>query len=172
MSTLSVEKLNFDFKPSVVAAKYDDWKHHREVLQRNNKSAVDIVANDSTPPATTWLIEAKDFRIISKFPKPANLEELPETVAKKASDTWAGLIDAAKNADSITEKQHAADALATKRPRVVLHLEPPTRNNLGESLAAAHVLGKLRQLVIALDPNPLVLNIANTSYADVPWTVA
>ncbi|MFZ1403942.1 MAG: hypothetical protein WAW03_12695 [Anaerolineae bacterium] len=37
---------------------------------------------------------------------------------------------------------------------------------------SASVLQQLKQLVNTIDPNPLVLNIANTPAAGVPWSVA
>lgn len=64
--------------------------------------------------------------------------------------------------------------MAAPTKRVVLHLEP----HLGPHTALfpggfeASVLQKLRQLVKTIDPNPLVLNIATTAKAAVPWTVA
>jgi hypothetical protein len=136
---------------------------------------VDVVAVEGAPnPTTTWLIEAKDFRIITHPPKPANLLGLAQTVADKAADTVAGLAHASSNASAASEKSHAASAIAAPTKRVVLHLEPHTgsRSALFPAGFSASVLQRLRQLVGAIDRNPLVLNIANTPAAGVPWTVA
>jgi hypothetical protein len=56
----------------------------------------------------------------------------------------------------------------------VLHLEPYAgdTSTLFPSGFAASVLQKLKQLVKNTDPNPLVLNIANTPAAGVPWIVS
>lgn len=95
-------------------------------------------------------------------------------MADKAAHTIAGLTDAAVNATVASEKIHAVNALATPVKRVVLHLEPHTglHTALFPIGFAADVLQKIKQLVKAIDPSPLVLNIANTPAAGVPWTVA
>lgn len=95
-------------------------------------------------------------------------------MADKAAHTIAGLADAAANATVASEKIHAMNALATPVKRVVLHLEPHTglHTALFPIGFAADVLQRIKQLVKAIDPSPLVLNIANTPAAGVPWTVA
>jgi len=136
---------------------------------------MDVVAVENhAAPATTWLIEAKDFRIINSPPKPSNIAGLPQTVADKAAHTLAGLADASANAAVASERNHATIAMAAPAKRIVLHLEPHigAHTALFPAAFAAGVLQKIRQLVKATDPNPLVLNIANTAAAGVPWTVA
>jgi hypothetical protein len=176
MNPLPVDNFLFDFQPSVVAEKYDEWKHYLNVWRKvsSEKKGMDVVAVESTTaPITTWLIEAKDFRIITNPPNPSNLADLPQTVADKAAHTLAGLGDAAAKATDASEKNHAKRAIAAPIKRVVLHLEPHTgpHTKLFPIGFSASVLQKLRSLVKAIDSNPLVLNIANTPTAGVPWTV-
>ena len=177
MPTLSVDTLTFAFDPSVSAGIYDQWQHYTAVWNAppGGQKAVDVVAVEGGPPqSTTWLIEAKDFRVITNPPKPSNIAGLAPFVADKANHTLAGLADASTNAVVPDEKQLATDAIASTTKRIVLHLEP----HAGAHTAlfplgfAANVLQKLRQLVKAIDPNPLVLNIDNTPTAGVPWTVS
>lgn len=177
MPTLQVDTLLFNFAPTIVAENYDHWQHYMNVWNAagRNQKAMDVVCVENpAAPTTTWLIEAKDFRIITNPPRPTHIATLPETVAAKAGDTLAGLADAAANAAVVSEKNHAAIALAAPTKRVVLHLEP----HVGPHTALfprgfpASVLQKLRQLVKTTDPNPLVLDIANTPAAGVPWNVA
>lgn len=166
MKAIPVENLVFTFDSSTVAQKYDDWRHPM------TGKAVDIVAVH--PSTTTWLIEAKDFRVISKPPKPSNNRQLPETMAQKVTDTLVGLADAAFHASDPSEKLHAILATSTPHKRVVLHLEPYTgrvHSYLFPVNFSANVHQKLRQLISHIDPNPLVLNIANTPRAGVPWSV-
>jgi hypothetical protein len=135
---------------------------------------VDVVAVEGAAPLTTsWLIEAKDFRIITNPPRPSNIGRLPQTVAAKASDTLAGLQHAAVNAVNPSERQHAIEATSAATVRIVLHLEPHVGSHtaLFPLRFAASVYQTLRVLVRNLDPNPLVLNIANTPAAGVPWVV-
>jgi hypothetical protein len=136
---------------------------------------MDVVAfEELLPTSTMWLIEAKDFRIITDPPNPCNVTGLPQTVADKAMHTLAGLADAAINATLDSEKNHANIALQVSTKRIVLHLEP----HAGQHSAlfpinfSANVLQKLKQLVRSIDPNPLVLNIKNTPTSGVPWSVA
>ncbi len=174
MTTLPVDSLQFTFAPAVAAQVYDTWQHYQPVWRYadGGHKAVDVVAIEDN--STTWLIEAKDFRIITNPPKPSNVAGLAQTVAGKAADTLTGLADTAVQGIDATEREHAAAALAAPTRRVVLHLEPHTgpRSKLFPTNFSASVLQKLRQLVKPIDPNPLVLNIANTPAAGVPWTVA
>ena len=172
MTSIPVDNLIFDFDPGVDAEPYDLWQHARSL---QGKKALDVVAiEDSAKPSSVWLIEAKDFRIITHPPKPANLVGLPETVAQKVRDTLEGLQDASVSAVNAIERQHAGKALSAGAKRVVLHLEPHAipLSTLFPRGYPAVVWQKLRQLVHVIDPNPLVLSIATTPSADVPWQVS
>jgi hypothetical protein len=176
MPTLQVDSLQFTFAPTVAAQRYDTWQHYTAVWNTGGgQKAMDVVAIESAANSVVvWLVEAKDFRIITHPPNPSNIRGLPQQVADKAAHTMAGLADAARNATVASEKNHATSVLAASVKRVVLHLEPHTgrRSALFPRGFSASVLQSLKQLVQAIDPNPLVLNIANTPAAGVPWTVA
>ena len=131
-----------------------------------------MVAVDGVPPhSTAWLLEAKDFRVITTPPKPSNIAGLAQFVADKTADTLAGLAHAQTHASVAGEQQLATAAMASTAKRIVLHLEPHTgaHSALFPAGFAAGVLQKLQQLVLAVDLKPLVLNIANTPAAGVPW---
>jgi len=175
MSILQVDILQFTFEPTVAAQCYDQWQHYAAIHNiQGGLKAMDVVAIERDAPVVTWLIEAKDFRIITNPPRPSNLTDLPKTVAAKVTDTITGLGDAAANAVDIIERDHAQDALAAPVRRIVLHLEPPIGQHsaLFPTGFPISVLQKLKQLVKVIDPNPLVLSIASTPVASVPWTVA
>lgn len=134
------------------------------------------MANEpSTAPDLVWLIEAKDYRVITNPPKPANLRDLPETIEKKVRSTLAALaVVAAANSGSAA-KTHAGKAAVVSRRRVVLHLEPHTPTGAHSVLFptnfSVNVLLKLKQLVRDIDRSPLVLDVARTPGAGVPWEV-
>ena len=176
MPTLQVDTFTFVFRPLVSAENYDQWQHHNVVnAAPGGRRAVDVVAVEGVPPqSTAWLIEAKDFRVITRPPKPSNIAGLAQLVAEKTTDTLAGLADAQNHAVVAVEKKLAADVMTSAGKRIVLHLEPHTgpHSALFPAGFAANVLQKLQQLVQAIDPKPLVLNIANTRAAGVPWTVS
>lgn len=176
MPTLQVNEFQFTFAPTVAAEPYDTWQHYKDVWNKvGGQKGMDVVAIENpAAPTTTWLIEAKDFRIITQPPRPSNIAGLPKTVADKVRDTVTGLADAALNAADAVEKNHATNALAAPAKRVVLHLEPHVgpHSALFPAGFSASVLQQLKQLVKAIDANPLVLNIANTPAAGVPWAVA
>lgn len=174
MTSLNVGALVFDFQPPNQAQIYDTWAHYAQLCGANpGLKAVDIVAVEGAPPAVNWLIEAKDFRIITDPPKPSNLTGLPATVVAKANATLAGLADAAINAVDRSERVHANSALNAHATRVVLHLEPHAgpHSALFPAAFAANVLQQLRIIARHIDTNPLVLSIATTPSAGVPWTV-
>ncbi len=177
MIVLQVDTFVVTFAPSVAAAQiYDTWKHYTQVRNAPGmqQKAVDVVAVEGVFPLfTLWLIEAKDFRVITNPPRPSNLGKLAETVASKARDTLSGLKDAAIHAADASERDHAANAITATSVRIVLHLEPHVgpHTALFPANFTASVFQKLRQLVKSIDPNPLVLSIANTSASGVPWSV-
>lgn len=176
MAILQVDALTFDFDPAVKADTYDKWQHHCIVWNAppGGKKAVDVVAVEDVPPGTAWLIEAKDFRIITNPPKPSNISGLPQQVADKVHDSLAGLADASIKASVPGEKQLAKEAGACTSRRIVLHLEPHVgaHTALFPAGFAASVLQQLRQRVSTIDAHPLVLNIANTQQSGVPWSVS
>ncbi len=173
MPTLQVDSLQFTFAPEVAAELYDKWQHYAVALSHAGKKAMDVVAVENpAAPSVTWLIEAKDFRMPYP-PIRSKIAGLAQTVADKTTDTLDGLSHASTNATVASEKRHSSIALSAPAKRVVLHLEP----HVGPHSALfpvgfpASVLQRLRQLVKSIDPNPLVLNIANTATAGVPWSV-
>jgi len=171
-----VENLRFDIQANFDGQKYDDWVHHRQVLQpQGSYKAVDlVVARFQQAPPAVWLVEAKDFRVIRNPPEPSNLKGLAETMAKKVEDTLRGLADAAGAAEQENEKGLAIRAMNAQSRRIVLHLEPHAgpHSSLFPTKFSASVHQKLKQLVRQIDPKPLVLNIANTGRAGVPWGVS
>ena len=111
MATLRVDTFAFHFEPNHAASKYDAWDYYRRVLQpqANQPKAVDVVAAKRTGlrPPCCWLIEAKDFRTVTGTPGSKNdASGLPQLVADKAIDTWAGL------QDRCSAESHATTSLA------------------------------------------------------------
>ena len=177
MPTLQVDTLRFDFDATVAAQIYDQWRHYTTVWNAppGGQKAVDVVAVEGAPPpGAAWLIEGKDFRVITNPPKASNVAGLAQLVVDKAVHTLAGLADASARAVVPGERQLATEALASATQRVVLHLEPHNgaHTALFPAAFSASVLQQLRRLVKAIDPNPLVLNIVNTPASGVPWTVS
>lgn len=177
MSELRVDSINFSFETSVNADKYDDWQHvNKDWADRTDKKKMDIVAVEPVPAVQTlWMIEVKDFRIITNPPKPSNLSGLPRTVAQKADHTLLGLADAVRNAQVSSERLLSSQSQACRTTRIVLHLEPhpPSgpRSALFPSGFSASVHQRMKQLVAHIDADPLVLDLSNTPRANVPWSV-
>lgn len=177
MSSLRVDSLSFTFETSVSADKYDDWRHvNSDWADRADKKKMDVVAVEPIPAVKTlWMIEVKDFRIITRQPGDSNLAGLPQTVADKADHTLLGLADAATNARNPGERRLSSQSQACGTTRIVLHLEPHppagAHSALFPSGFAANVHQRMKQLVAHIDTNPLVLNCSNTPQAAVPWSV-
>ncbi len=173
MPTLLVDNLRFVFVTNWAAQKYDEWTYYRQALSARPLKAVDVVAMKiQQAPGIVWLVEAKDFRVVTEPPEPSNLKGLADTVAAKVRDTLAGLNEAALYAVG-EERVHAARAVGAQQNRVVLHLEPyvGVTSKLFPQKFEAGVLQKLKQAVRNVDKNPLVLKIANTPTAGLPWSV-
>lgn len=134
---------------------------------------VDFVVNDPKQNvATVWLLEVKDFRTITNRPALANLEDLASTMAAKVTDSLTALAN--PGAFSSPYSDHAA-AGAGANKQVVLHVEPHdtggTWSLLFPSTYYASLTQKLRQLLVDVDDSALVLSLATTPDAGVPWTV-
>ncbi len=169
--SISAGLLTFDFEPTVQTAQFEvggavaaGWPEGHKV--------VDIVATDVR---RCWLIEAKDYRVITQPPKRANLATLPTTMDRKVRQTLLGMAAYVASGTDPTLVAHAKTALSKAKRKVVLHLEPHPANGPHSALFPrrfpALVLQKLKQLVKGIDAKPLVLDIASTPDARVPWTV-
>jgi hypothetical protein len=175
MPTLNFENLQFHFEPNIDASKYDKTRHYQNVVMpRGAMRAVDCTAvRHGQSPQRAWMIEVKDFRNLHGPPKDATPTAMIEDFRKKIADSRQGLQDASQNAEDDMERSHALRFLSAVECQVVLHLEPyqgPHTKLLPDP--TANILQKLRKLRPAGDPTPLVLNIATTRRAGVPWSVA
>jgi len=168
VTVISEGALEFDFPNSCQASKYDDWSYYRNQFQSvaNRSKAVDIVCVERR---VSWLIEIKDYR---RHPRTKTID-IADEVAEKVRDTLAGLAAAASNANESEERQHARKALASRKWRVVLHLEQSAapRRLWRSPIDPAALLLKLRSRKLkAVDAHPLICN-RNTPLPQIPWTV-
>ncbi|MBF0291348.1 MAG: hypothetical protein HQK86_04250 [Nitrospinae bacterium] len=156
MPDITEGKLTFKFPSKWQVAKYDDWSFYRNQFQRiDGTKGVDILAIDTDK--CIWAIEVKDYRQHLR----SKVIDLPGEVACKARNTLAGLFAAHVNANDADEKRFAGDALVSKRIRVVLHLEQPSKHSklFPRAIDPADIKQKLKQLLKAIDPHPDVIEI-------------
>ena len=93
-----------------------------------------------------------------------------DEIAVKVRDSLAALVAAQANANDAGEKDTAAAALRCRRIRVVLHLEQPAKHSkLFPRINPANIQQRLKQVVKAIDPHPLVLEMGRMN--GVPWSV-
>jgi Holliday junction resolvase len=123
---------------------------------------IDILAINGN---IAWLIEVKDYRMHQRI-KTINIAD---EIAIKVRDALAMLLAASKNANDGTEKQVAIETTNSTRLRVVLHLEQRTTTSrlFPRAIDPADVLQRLKQLLKAVDPHPIVCEIANMQ--NVAW---
>ena len=168
MTTITEGNLTFSFENGCQASKYDEWSFYKKQFQNvaGGSKGVDILCVESD---TSWLIEIKDYREHERK-KPT---DLLEEVAKKVRDTLAGLAAAAKetNGNNADERDLAKKALATKRWRIVLHLEQRRELNMFKPVSLSQSLGTYR-LLKGIDPQPIVYDRNQTNNDDgIPWKV-
>ena len=167
MPSITEELLTFDFPNGWQASKFDEWSFYRNQFQSTcgGAKAVDILAVEHT--TCLWKIEIKDYR---QYPRIKTIN-LPEEVAMKVRDTLAAVVSARVNANDDNEKALARAALLCKRMRVVLHLEQPVKHSklFPRAIDPAKVQQRLKQLIKAIDPHPLVLEMNRMN--GVAWTV-
>lgn len=166
MNSLVVERLTFRFPPGWSVSKFDDWVFYRRQFARrmSEVKAVDIVALEAS---TAWFVEVKDYRLHPR----TKAVDLPEEVARKVLDTLAALLPAKANANDATEKQMAGLLLKARKLRVVLHLEQPKKHStlFPRVIEPADVQMKLKQLLKAIDPHPIVSETGRMSSLE--WSV-
>lgn len=161
--------LTFNFPAD--ASKYDDWSHYRNQFSRTGQGtkAVDFVFLEAgVVSSCCWLIEVKDYRLHART-KPI---DLADEIAIKVRDTLAGLLSAKWNANDEDERHYAAQLAAASRVRVVCHLEQPVKTSRlrPRAIEPDKVKQKLKSLIKAIDPHPLVIDHRETT-GRVCWTV-
>jgi len=126
---------------------------------------MDLLAIDTNK--TTWLIEVKDYRVNQRT-KPS---DLGDEVAHKVFDTLAAIIPAKINATNSDEKRLALAVSASRKLRVVLHLEQPEKHSKlrPRAINPADVQQKMRQLLKPVDAHPLVVDMR--SMRGLEWQV-
>jgi len=190
MPSITEKVLKFDFPDGWDASKFDDWSFYSgqfarvgdaEILCKNcggvaqcgqcgtkriaGTRGIDILAVDTG--SVCWHIEIKDDRSTRQ----TNFMFLADMVALKVRDTHACLVAARLDANDDSERDRAIRALACSHMRVVLHLEPPPSHRplLSPKMQRANVLQRLKQLVKAVDPRPLVVSMHDLG--DLAWSV-
>lgn len=167
MTAIRVENLLFDFPEDWQSTKYDDWSFYRKQFQSvcSKAAAVDLLVIH--PQACLWAIEAKDYRQHQR----TKVIDLADEIAAKVRDSLAGLVAAAANANQFVEKNFAKQALTCPRLRVVLHLEQPQKHSklFPRAIDPAKVTQRLKQLIKAIDPHPVVLEMKEMR--NVMWKV-
>lgn len=167
MPAITEGELTFAFADGWLAEKYDEWSHYRNQFNSvcGGTKAIDMLAIE--PQGCCWLLEVKDYRRHRRT-KTINLAE---EVARKVRDTLAGLVSAQFHANDAGEMAAARRALRSKGIRVVLHLEQPTKPSrlFPRAIDPADIRQRLRQLIKAIDPHPLV--VETTRMGRIPWEV-
>ena len=165
MPAIDEKRLRFDFPENWIVSKYDNWSFQKQFQNIcGGAKAVDFVA--LSPKNTSWLIEVKDYRINRQKPS-----ELPCKIACKFRDTLAGLACARINSNDNDENDLANSALQTSKIRLVLHLEQPRHPSrlFPKVCDPADIKQKLKTMVKAIDPHPLVVDKSSGQAVD--WQV-
>jgi len=158
--------LSFDFEAP--AEKYDEWSFYRNQFlhgcSRDNKG-VDMLCYSSKD---AWLIEVKDYRQDCQ----TSVVKLADEIALKVRDSLAGLVAAQIRANQDKEKQFARKILQAQNIKIVCHIEQPAKVSRlrPRAIDPKDLKDKLRRLLKAIDPHPLVMDAA-TVPPSVPWQV-
>ena len=167
MPTILEGQLRFVFPDDWRATAVEKWSFYRNQFQSvcGGTKVVDMVAVESKK--CLWKIEAKDYRLHRR----TKTIDLAEEIAIKIRDSLALLIAASANANDPDEKEMARAALKCPRLRVILQLEQPAKHSalFPRAIDPANVQQRLKQLVKAIDPHPLVLEMGRM--LGVAWMV-
>ena len=135
---LTEGRVEFTFDDGLEVARYDEWQHHREWLQRapGRGKAVDFVAATTH---TLTLIEVKDYREADVENPPPS--DLPTVIAAKVYDTIASLRLASRSAYKASEKAFATRTASANAIVVIAHVDQRrTRSRLRPALIDAVAL--------------------------------
>ena len=129
---------------------------------------MDFVFLEGGAVNTCWLIEVKDYRQHER----TKTLDLADEVALKVRDTLAGLLSAKWNANDAAEREYASRLTGSSRVRVFCHLEQPAKTSRlrPRAIEPDKVRQKLKTLIKAIDPHPLVIDHTETE-GRVSWTV-
>lgn len=167
---MSEGDLNFSFPADWQVSKYDDWSYYRNQFNGccSGCKAVDFIAITSGKPKELLLIEVKDFNVHPRI----KALELPAEIAQKVRDSLAGIVAASFKANDKDEKSFARKSLQAGKVRVVLHLEQPKKHSrlFPRAIDNSKVFQKLKALLRAIDPHPLVVERRNCQ-SRAGWTV-
>ncbi len=168
MQRFNVDGLNFDFPDDWQVGKYDDWSFYENQFFRmwNGIKALDLLAVD--PDKTAWFIEVKDYRVHPRT-KPS---DLGVEIAHKVFDTLAAIIPAKIHATNPDEKQLARAVSASRKLRVVFHLEQPAKHSklFPRAINPANVQQTMRRLLKPVDAHPLVVDMGSMRWLE--WKVS
>lgn len=182
MPTIPVGALTFEFPTGWQVSQFDDWSFYRNQFIQCGEActpcskcghknvfgakAIDVLAIDGN--ACCWIIEIKDYR----HSKRTKVIDLPDEMALKVRDSLAALVAARVNANDTDEKALAMAALRCSGLRVVLHLEQPAKPStlFPRGIDPANVKQRLKQLIKAIDPHPLVIEMGRME--NVAWSVS
>ena len=168
MPAITEGQLTFQFPDDWKATKFDDWSFYRNQFQNvcGGAKAVDVLAVEAR--ICFWKIEVKDYRQHRR----TKTIELADEVAFKVRDSLAALVAARANANDGDEKDLARAALQCPGLRVVLHLEQPAKHSklFPRAIDPAAVRQRLKQLIKAIDPHPLVIEMGRLG--GVAWSVS
>ena len=170
MPTIIEGQLKFEFPDNWQSSKFDEWSFYRNQFQKvcGGTKAIDILAVE--PSVCFWNIEIKDYRRHRRTK--TKIIDLADEIALKVRDSLAAIVAARVNANETNEKNMARAALRCPRLRVVLHLERPSKHSklFPRAIDPANVQQKLKQLIKAIDPHPLVLEMSRMNH--VAWKVS
>lgn len=165
MIPVDVDGIRFEFPDTWQVCKWDDTAFHARFQNVGGGSkSCDIVA---LPPEgeIVWLVEVKDY---SRHRREKQIDLFDE-VGCKVRDTLAALWAAQRNANTAGEWALAREARRRRQIRVAFHCETP---RLASRLAptagkqAADVLDKLKHVLRAIDPHPVVTRIGDMRKVD------
>ncbi len=167
MPTITEGQLNFVFPNGWLASQFDQWSFYRNQFQKvcGGVKAVDMLAIE--PLQCFWTVEVKDYRQHTR----TKTIDLAEEIAVKVRDSLSALVAASIHANDALEKEAARTALRCPRLKVVLHLEQPMKHSklFPRAIDPAKVQQRLKQLIKAIDPHPLVVETGRMF--GVSWSV-
>lgn len=191
MPSVAVGSLTFTFPNGWSVNQLDEWAYYRRqfldlgnnVRMVCNRCSVQLRCKECNTAKiasmrccdlvaigtnTAWLIEVKDYRQQRR----TKAIDLPDEIALKIRDSLAVLLGAKMRANEAVEKTFAANTVACSDLRVVLHLEQPVTDSklFPRAIDPSKVLQRLKQIVKAIDPHPVVAEI--NEMHNLPWTVS
>lgn len=153
------DNISYTTEPGYCAFAYDDYHQNAGIIRMGSQIDTMVLPESATSPCSdVWLVEVKDFRVITKPPRVANSSGLHITLQRKFADSHTWLLSQ-NSPREIRELYQGAQNV-----HFCAHIELPDKNNAPTEifqLLISVYRGLVERRMSITTPNNTALQIMN-----------